>query len=123
MNGVPELLYFGCLHKAGHHLHSKVRYIQYHETPWGYNLDSALLPQSGPQPEGLIHFHKRDGWTAVAFWDRSVDVRPGSWSGFIVDRDWTEMELLTAARQAWPEVFARKGFPLNRPDPRVIEVE
>lgn len=105
-----EILYYGTIKKTAT-LFSKREYIEYHNTPWGWDLDE-LIKTDSTEPDGKLHVSKKDGWTAVAFWDRSVDVRPGAWSGFLVAKDWTAEQVLAEAHNQWPEVVGRKGWPL-----------
>jgi hypothetical protein len=110
-----EILYFGCLNRIGHDLHSKrgTRTYPLDEVlPWGDHIDAGFLPQRGIQQQGQACSAHKSGWTAVAFWDRSVDRRHGSHSTFIVHDDVTAEELITEARRQWPEVFARFNFPV-----------
>ena len=110
-----EVLYFGCIREPGHFLHSKKRgRVRTHEgSPWGVYIDAGILKDGKvpDHPNGTFTMTKRDGWTAVALWDRSIDPRPGSHSTFIVEADVTSSELIEMAREQWPEVFGRKGFP------------
>ena len=109
----PEILYFGCLDEPGHYLHSK-RQSRMHcdATPWGYDIDGKILEGSKSYREGIPVRAERDGWTAVDFWDNSVDSRPGSHSCFLCAATLTTDELLVLARAQWPEVFARRRFPV-----------
>lgn len=113
----PEILYFGCIGKVGHNLHSKQQHIQFHETPWGYKLDEEI-PAVEYEPEGLLRTFHKDGWTAVAFYDRSVDDRPGSKSIFLVAKDWPTEKVMAAAERQWPEVCGRPRFPIK---PAVVD--
>ncbi len=88
-----EILFFGCLRKCQTMLHSKQTYIQFHETPWGNELDETLEPD-GPG----LKVSKKDGWTAVSFQDPSMDSRPGAWSAFIVEKDWTAEKIFRSSR-------------------------
>jgi hypothetical protein len=83
--------------------------------PWKDSIDSMLCP-SGPQVEGVALLHHKDGWTAVAFWDRTVDHRPGSHSTFIAEGTFTYDEMVTAAKTQWPEVWARYKFEVREAD-------
>lgn len=57
---------------------------------------------------------QKDGWTAVAFWDRSGgDTRPGCNSVFLARATLSGGELLHMAREQWPEVWNRPGFPIK----------
>lgn len=104
-----EVLYFGCLGEAGHYLKSKSRNIRSHETPWGVYLDGGIL--KGRTGSGQIVVDHKDGWTAIDFCDYSVDTRGGSHSAFIVAVELPGEEVLRLAKEQWPEVFSRKGFP------------
>ena len=110
---VPEVFYFGRKDSMGHSLHYKRQARRYDETPWGIHLDGGLLKTKMDVPDGDIVYAQKDGWTAIAFWDRSGDSRPGSNSAFLtpalVDLD----ELIRRAREQWPEVFRRQGFPVR----------
>lgn len=77
--------------------------------PWGMSLDADLCPE-GRQFEGVARLHHKDGWTGLAFWDRSVDTRGNSHSTFIAEGTYTFDEMLTAAKAQWPEVWARFKF-------------
>jgi len=116
-----KVYYFGCPPDGG-----KGRYM-HHEPrepwrsncdapagcPWSFgspeNIDGGLAPRAGAarQRQGAVALHHREGWTAIAWWDRSADVRPGSNVAFLIDAELGLEEALTAARQAWPKVFAR----------------
>jgi len=105
------VLYFGCLGQIGHHLHTKSgRRIRYESTPWGMNLDGGVFPKLNKYD--TLYTDKKAGWTAIAVWDNSVDTRPGSHSTFVVAADICTEELLRRAREQWPEVFSRRGFPV-----------
>jgi hypothetical protein len=117
MEGV-EVLYFGCYRVPGHCLYSKVTpNMRYEATPWGNSLDSGLLTDdyygADTEPTGKVVVRHKDGWTAIAFWDRSGDSRPGSNTAFLAKADMTGEELLALARVQWPEVFDRRpgGWP------------
>jgi hypothetical protein len=112
----PEVLFFGCLDVPGHFLYSKRRRINYEDSPWGTKLDGGLLTDDYARAntqvtQPFIEAHKA-GWTAVAFWDRSGDERPGSNSAFLVEADMSAETLLRLSREQWPEVFNRRGFPI-----------
>jgi hypothetical protein len=111
--------YFGCWgREAGHYLRSadgaygladrrRVADIVY-TNPWKTNIDGGLCPGSRKQGDALLH-HK-DGWTAVAYWDNSVDERPGSNSVFLSDQNLGFNEMIELAEKYFPEVFARASF-------------
>lgn len=105
-----EVLYFGCIGDVGHYLHSKRNpRIRWTETAWGDKIDTGVFPK--PSTTGVLYTDRRGGWTAIAVWDNSVDRRPGSHSTFVVAADVNTEELLRLAKEQWPEVFSRRGFP------------
>lgn len=115
MNENPEILYFGRIGSSGHHLHSKRTKIRYEETPWGMALDTGILKADNIPDvvDGKTVIHWKDGWTIIAFWDRSGDSRPGSNSAFIVRQEMNSEKLLLLAQQQWPEIFSRLEFPIK----------
>lgn len=127
--------YFGCWLEPGHYLwHRGSRGYPYKvgrddrrllgvsrnsrggptpgEIPWGYALDGGLLKGKDLE-EGEAVVERRDGWTALSFWDRSVDSRSGSSSTFVFDIDLEPEAALEAAREAFPPIFARYSFPVT----------
>lgn len=122
-SGAVRAYYFGCWLHPGHFFfepgmkraprevarsrHSSDR-DQPQIVPWGYGVDGQLCPRRGRQGEALVHH--RDGWTALAFWDRSVDDRGGSNSVFLFEATLDFPAALAKARETFPEVFARFDF-------------
>lgn len=62
------------------------------------------------QPQGKALVHHRDGWTALAFWDRTGDSRGNSCSVFVLEGDLDFDQALAAAGKLFPEVFERIDF-------------
>jgi len=109
--------YFGCMSEAGHYFFSRdsrmSRDIDSPQgNPWGYSVDGKLCP-TGAQTQGLLQLHHKDGWTAIAFWDRSVDERPGSCSVFLCPGTKNAVEMLTLAAERFPNVMRRFNFSLH----------
>lgn len=111
----PEVFFWGCLGQPGHFMHSKTgTRIQ---SPWAGYIDTGVLKYRDiKDPDPKIAYAQLKGWTGIFFWDRSGDHRPGSNSAFIVNSLVSQEELLRLARKQWPEIFARKGFPIARVD-------
>lgn len=120
--------YFGCLcgvngeTQAGHYLHDDhLRTVSWRERdaqPWGY-IDAQLAPKLGRHeeaPQGHAALHHKDGWTALAFWDRSGDSRDNSNSAFLFDHVLTFDAALAAAREAFPALFERFPFDVVEAD-------
>lgn len=131
-----RVFYFGCWDQPGHHLwyrgsdgtpikrydqgesdrrllgshpHSSGPPLTRGEIPWGYGLDGGLLKgRTLRQGEAVVE--QRDGWTALSFWDYSVDSRGGSSSTFVFDALLDPEQALRAAREAFPPIFARFDF-------------
>lgn len=77
--------------------------------PWGWMIDGKLIPQHYGEGEAALH-HK-DGWTALAFWDMSVDTRPRSVSCFLFDApDLEYHQAIRAAMETFPTIWERYTF-------------
>jgi hypothetical protein len=105
-----EFYFFGCIDGPGHFMHaadgSPRRY--YHDQPFG-KLDGGLQP-TGQEIQGRALVHHRDGWTAVSFWDRSVDKRGGCNGNFLANKTLSFDEMMVLAREHFPRVMARFPF-------------
>lgn len=107
-----KVFYFGCLGRKGHFFYRPGSHMQYwdaeKEQPFGGYVNTWLCPR--PERLGSAQLHHHEGWTALSFWDRSVDPRPGSNSTFIVEgiHDFVAMERIT--RELFPEVWNRLTF-------------
>jgi hypothetical protein len=101
-----KVFYFGCWDAIGHFLWTPSGVsVPLSTTPWGNAVDTGLCPGKRDrrgevacenQREGEAALHHLDGWTALAFWDRSVDTRHGSNSAFLAEG----MSVLTEYKQA-----------------------
>jgi hypothetical protein len=123
-----RVLYFGCVGDKGHYLWGPGTAPDYRPTwlrsrtlyqlPWGEKTDGGLVPpgtRDRRAPEGLAAIHlARDergtNWTAIAFWDYSVDGRPGSNSVFVFDEAIDFDRGIALAKAAFPTVWARFKF-------------
>jgi hypothetical protein len=126
-----DILHFGWSHPSGHTLRAPVgQRLEWQALPrWmdgGRALDGTFTPpwpcvrcnesrgcSHDPQPEGVAQLTHHEGWTVVAFWDRSGDVRGGSNSAFLVRGTLGFDEVVRAARAAFPEVWARFAFKVS----------
>jgi hypothetical protein len=127
----PELasiegtVYFGCWRESGHYYWlrgmQKARgygVAAYAElTPWGHSVDGGLFGRGVQPGQGVASIFHKDGWTALAFEDRSVDSRPGSWSVFCIPEVLMFDEALRIARLAFPQVFERFTFEVRERTP------
>lgn len=131
-----ECYYFGCIERAGHFLwrrqgrgrpataHDVEDSIQFAVLAapldaagvGGLCWNSPKSKQDGysryerDETEGRALLTQRNGWTAIAFWDRSVDRRGACNSAFIVKGELTFAQVVRIARHRWPEVWARFTF-------------
>lgn len=113
---VERTLYFGCWRRPGHYYFRRGMQNARRDdsiTPWGYSVDGGLFPKGARIAQGEAAVFHRDGWTALAFPDRSVDSRPGSWSVFCIPETLPFDEALVCARAAFPEVFERLTFEIR----------
>lgn len=127
--------YFGCYGRQMGHMTwlPRMRGVGYNATedviPWKVGeLDGKLCPPTDEhagkragygraekylearQPQGRALLHHRDGWTALAFWDRSCDSRGNSNSAFILEGEHDFDAALARARTLFPEIFERITF-------------
>lgn len=82
------MYFFGCHRVSGHYLVGPgFRYLDDRDQRGWYSrmegLDGSLAPQPGPQAEGVAWAWRLTGYTprpysALSWWDRSVDKRQGS---------------------------------------------
>lgn len=108
------MYFYGCENdETGHYFFASDSALPKHRVigPWGYDVDGRLQPD-GPQREGVALVHHKDGWTALAFWDRSVDRRGGSSSTFLCEGTYAFDEMVEKARAAFPAIWARYRFPV-----------
>lgn len=122
---VERTLFFGCVGNAGHYYWRRGSGgYPYQErdlnstagrkaaTPWGTTIDGGLFPAHHRYVVGEAHVFHKDGWTALAFEDPSVDRRPQSWSIYCIPAVLDGPEALLIARAAFPPIFARYTFPV-----------
>lgn len=110
-----EAYYFGTYRRSGHYLFdmgmNEVR-GQFagdakSPVPWGWAIDGKLNPN---EREGEARLHHKDGWTALAFANRTDDSRPGSNSVFLVNRHLTFLEAVVYFIDLFPQVVQRFKF-------------
>lgn len=127
--------YFGCWGQTGHYLYEPSGRTTWNRiTPnihggsldGGFCGDPALAryrygetvptwSHEGAQPEGRARITHLDGWTILAFWDRSLDRRDASNSAFLLQgtHDFQAMVAMASAR--FPSVWKRitDAFPVG----------
>ena len=116
-----KVFYFGCYKTHGHYMRAsdangKLRYSkEEHEftykNPWSYKIDCGLCPKTdGYETEGIAALNHKDGWTALSFWDRSIDDRHKSNSNFLAEGTLDFTEMLNISKEHFPEIFERFKF-------------
>jgi hypothetical protein len=121
------MYYFGCFGPPGHYFFRPSRFgpihadkLASHTVPWTpAECDGNLQPgtaemkkgyqgqRPNKQVEGVCRLHSRNGWTAVAFWDRTGDERRNSCSVFIKDGEYDFHDMVSDFRLSFPEVYKR----------------
>lgn len=119
----PHVFYFGCGREKGHYVFSHGnlslgRCEVPPNCPWTLgHMDGGLLKNGRVPdvPDGRVYFTvAKNDWHAFFWWDRSVDQRGASNSGFYV-QGYTFRQYRPAFEHAcsiYPEVVARQRHPL-----------
>lgn len=113
---MKDWFYFGCNRDTGHYLHDRHRYRVSASHGLAHRLnkfDGSLPPLGqGLYVASVTHLGGL-GMTALAWWDQSVDTRPGSNSIIFAPVESIQGEdLLHYAEKMMPWVFARLPRPL-----------
>lgn len=131
-----RLFYFGCHDSIGHYLWgADGRAIQVDQRlaferlcPFAKEVDGGLAPNDPAQLEGRARIHHDftlktpEGsdntvpcWTAISWWDRSIDHRMGSHSTFVaVAPEMLSFDfMVTVARLDFPWIFKRFNYPVR----------
>lgn len=109
--------FFGCWNgRAGHYLFDPhgASYRHNELIPWA-NIDGSLCHGADEKGDADIHrqvegeakLHHFDGWTALAWWDRSVDVRYGSNAALFAKGTHTFDDMIHIMRNWFPSIMAR----------------
>ncbi len=112
--GADRVLYFGCwLGETGHYLHVPGgQWPRTDEAPepltneLGRNLDGYFCPK-GKQVEGKAKITFQEGWTVMAFWDRSADQRGNSHSTYVANGRRSFDEMCQLAVKHFPRIWKR----------------
>lgn len=88
--------------------------------PWRLGeLDGGLCPnvspdgawkRTGPEIEGDALLHHKDGWTALAFWDRTVDTRMACCSVYVANAILSFKEIVELAQDAFKVRWDKMKF-------------
>lgn len=109
-----RLFYFGCIEVSGHflwdHNLQSVRKSNY-PFPWKM-IDGCLCPQTTTE-KGVAKLHHKDGWTALAFWDYSIDKRLNSNSVFFAEGIHGFYHMIQFGKKYFPKIYKRFNFELT----------
>ncbi len=110
-----DAYYYGCYSHVGHRMHDRDSYPDWDflkNNPWGIGVDGDLCPDN-KQIQGQACVHHKDGWTALAFWDRSIDSNPGSISVFILSGTHDFSIMVEKFKRLYPAIVGRFTFPIT----------
>lgn len=118
----PPMFYYGCHRDLGHYMwHENGEEVPWRRAtllqPWAERIDGGLCP--GSVVNGVARFTQEHGWSALSWWDNSIDSRPGSHSTFIVQGVHTAAVILRMARERFPWVFSRFSYAVVLPTAEV----
>ncbi len=110
--------YFGCKRmtaegRAGHHFLGDISFVPA-DLQHG-SLDGPYAPDRKDQPQSVARLTHVSGITIVSMWDRTGDERGNSNSSFLADAILSFDEVITLARQQFPEIVGRieKAAPIT----------
>ncbi len=126
-----KMFYFGPWETAGHHFHGEGGFLHHSAfdcCPWqpygNPGIDCALQPgcvwdkdghlrSTGNEIEGQALLHHKDGWTALSFWDRSVDHRGRCNSTYFAEGIFTFDEMVEMAKTRFASRWNKMNFPVR----------
>lgn len=120
----PRMFYFGPWGEPGHYLFNEHRMWVHKEEstiPWNGQIDGRLQPgcrfeggrwehYDADETEGRAILHHKDGWTAISFWDRSVDTRFASNSTYFAEGTFTFEQMAEMAKTRFVDRWKRMKF-------------
>lgn len=119
--------YFGCIGQTGHYLWNTCgntarserlpKDFPQRSLTYGPVADGVFAPNLPDQKEGIASVWHGNGWTILAFWDRSVDGRYGCSSTFYLRGDYDFDAALQQAQQWFPFVWERFKFKVTEHKP------
>ena len=115
-----RIYYYGCKEESGHFLWqpNRITTVPFHQEgliPW-INIDMGLCPQT-TRKQGVAKIHHKEGWTAIAFWDNSIDTRPGANSVFLYEDLLEYDQMIEAFEEHFPNIYNRFKFQITEFEP------
>lgn len=109
-----RVYYFGCWdQQKGHYLKDHTgKDVSYYDNdlPWD-QIDGELCPEDTLE-QGIVKIHHMNGWTAAAFWDYSIDGRPGSNSVLFAEDLLDISTVISELKEIFPKIYNRFNFKL-----------
>jgi hypothetical protein len=105
-----NVAFFGCWEQAGHFLHdASGRNLQSFGPFIPESLDTVFIRDEGrPREAGFTTITCFKDYTVMAFWDNTVDRRPGSNGAFIIEAPaLNRRECWEAAEKVFPQIVKR----------------
>ena len=114
---INRVFYFGCLRETGHHWFGEDAGSTFRltyspsEIPrefWAERIDGRLPPREWDDGISMWTLRVRgEVWTAAAWWDQTVDKRPGSHSVLLTSGEPSIGELILEGADRFPELRER----------------
>lgn len=118
----PGMVTGRCMALRRHH-DNRIEDDPYRFVPWAYSVDGHIAPQGKllhvegaaafAQSIRFIGTTEEECWSAISWWDNSVDKRPASNATFVIDQRVSAVALLDAARVTFPEVLGRMKYEIT----------
>jgi hypothetical protein len=106
-------LYFGCIGGLGHRVHTpggkQISESNLDNCPWSIGEMELLPPKGISQRQFEASYHTKNGWSAIAYWDRTVDPRMNSKSVFMVEGEFNFEQVVEIMCRKFPGVIHRTG--------------
>lgn len=122
----PYMLYFGPLNEPGHVMYHDNGHKAYSSDktgcPWkDWEIDGSLQPgcpdpedrlqrRTRAEREGEARLHHKDGWTALSFWDRTIDKRSACNSTYLAKGLFTFDQMVELAKERFAERWNKMQF-------------
>lgn len=125
----PRMYYFGPWDRSGHYFFNEFGHYENEykikDFPFGHDgerisVDGKLQPgcisgqnqfkRSRPEVVGEASLHHINGWTALCFWDRSVDKRLACNSNYFAEGCFTFEEMVEMSKTRFAERWNKMQF-------------
>lgn len=139
---IPRMFYFGPWDQTGHYFFAENGYSVQEERipgfPFGHYgnripVDGCLQPgcrkdadghwnhRGNPEVQGEAALHHISGWTALSFWDRTVDTRYACNSTYFAEGTFSFEQMVEMAKARFSVRWNRMKFEVRLSDSSVSE--